>query len=124
MEKELNDFTYNEVQVKDFASQEKEYKLNFKQEIIARSILIVAKAKYGYWLVNKEGIPKDEIAVTGLDIIRSETSKEIKNRLKDVMKMILKNKPENEITDKIIEYKKEIKYCDKCGQEIKEEKKE
>lgn len=109
MEKELNDFTYNEVQVKDFASQEKEYKLNFKQEIIARSILIVAKAKYGYWLVNKEGIPKDEIAVTGLDIIRSETSKEIKNRLKDVMKMILKNKPENEITDKIIEYKKEIK---------------
>lgn len=60
-------------------------------------------------MVNEEGKTVDKIKVTGLDIIRSETSKPIKEMLKDVMTCILKNEEDSRIRAKIIEYKKAIR---------------
>lgn len=109
LEEVVNDYSFNIIQNQHFASQEKDYKINWKQEIVCPSVLLVQKKKYGCWVVNEEGKTVDKIKVTGLDIIRSETSKPIKEMLKDVMTCILKNEEDSRIRAKIIEYKKAIR---------------
>jgi DNA polymerase elongation subunit (family B) len=109
LEKVINDYSFNIIQNQHFASQEKEYTINWKQEIVCPSVLLVQKKKYGCWVVNEEGKTVDKIKVTGLDIIRSETSKPIKEMLKDVMTCILKNEEDSNIRSKIISYKKAIR---------------
>lgn len=105
----VNDYSFNVIQKQHFNSQETEYTINWKQEIVCPSVLLVQKKKYGCWVVNEEGKSVDKIKVTGLDIIRSETSKPIKEMLKDVMSCILKNESDDVIRSKIIDYKKSIR---------------
>ena len=105
----VNDYSFNVIQKQHFNSQETEYTINWKQEIVCPSVLLVQKKKYGCWVVNEEGKTVDKIKVTGLDIIRSETSKPIKEMLKDVMTCILKNETDDVIRTKIIDYKKSIR---------------
>ena len=109
IQKIANDYSFNVIQKQHFNSQETDYTINWKQEIVCPSILLVQKKKYGCWIVNEEGKSVDKIKVTGLDIIRSETPKPIKQMLKDVMTSILKNETDASIKAKILEYKKEIK---------------
>lgn len=97
----INDYSFNVIQNQHFASQEKVYTINWKQEIVAPSILLVQKKKYGCWIINEEGKNVDKVKVTGLDIIRSETPKQIKAMLKDFITMLLKNTSEEEIKTNI-----------------------
>lgn len=101
IEKVVNDYSLNVIQKQHFNSQEKDYTINWKQEIVCPSILLVQKKKYGCWVVNEEGKEVDKIKVTGLDIIRSETSKPIKAMLKSVMTSVLKNEDDNKIRSEI-----------------------
>jgi DNA polymerase elongation subunit (family B) len=48
IEEYINNFSYKQIQQIDFNSNETDFKLNWKQEIIAPSILHVEKKKYGY----------------------------------------------------------------------------
>lgn len=105
----VNDYSLNVIQKQHFNSQEPVYTINWKQEIVCPSILLVQKKKYGCWIVNEEGKNVDKVKVTGLDIIRSETSKPIKAMLKDVMTMVLKNEVDSTIKGKIKEYIKSIR---------------
>lgn len=105
----VNDYSFNVIQNQHFNSQEKEYTINWKQEIVCPSILLVKKKKYGCWVVNEDGKAVDKIKITGLDIVRSETSKPIKAMLKDVMTMVLKNSEDSLIRSKIRNYIAEIR---------------
>lgn len=108
MEKYVDKRIFNETQLQDYNSQVKDFPITFKQEIIAKTMLAVSKKKYAYWLLNEEGIPTNEIKVTGLEIIRSDSSEAIKPRLKHVMEMIMKQESDEEITSQIRKYKKEL----------------
>jgi len=105
----VNMRTFEETQLMDFNSQVKDFKIQFKQEIIARTALFVKKKKYAYWKVNEEGTPTDEISVTGLEIIRSDSAQAIRPRLKHIMEMIMRQEPEADITAMIKRYKKELR---------------
>lgn len=109
MEKYIDNRIFNEVQLIDYNSQVHDFKISFKQEIIAKTFLAVKKKKYAYWLVNKDGIPKNEICVTGLEIVRSDSAEAIRPRLKMIMEMIMKQMPETGISNTIRKYKKELK---------------
>ena len=109
LENLVNTRMYDEMQTEILNSREEEFKINFKQEIIAESALMVMKKKYGCWVKNEEGNNVDKLTVKGLEIIKAETSPEIKSRLKTIMQMILKGAPDEEIKFKIFEYKKELK---------------
>ena len=108
IEKYIDDRIFNEVQLRDYNSQVYDFKIGFKQEIIAKTALFIKKKKYAYWLLNKEGVSKDEIKVTGLEIVRSESAEAIRPRLKEVMEMIMKQKSDDEIAKTIRKYKKEL----------------
>ena len=100
---------YNEVQKLAYNSQVDDFRIVFKQEIIAKKALFVKKKKYAYWCVDEEGAPVDKISVTGLEIIRSDSSEAVRERLRHVVEMILKDTPEEEIIETISRYKKELK---------------
>ena len=108
MEKYIDDRIFNEVQLGDYNSQVHDFKIGFKQEIIAKTALFVKKKKYAYWLLDKEGVPKDEISVTGLEIVRSESAEAIRPRLKNVMEMIMRQQNDENIGKTIRAYKKEL----------------
>ena len=108
IEDEVNEKIFKEVQIKDYNSQVHDFKIGFKQEIIAKNALFVKKKKYAFWCVDEEGIPTDKMEVTGLEIVRSDSSEAIRERLKHIMEMIIKGFPDDEIIDMIDKYKKEL----------------
>jgi DNA polymerase elongation subunit (family B) len=108
MERYIDDRIFNETQLLDYNSQVHDFKIGFKQEIIAKTALFVKKKKYAYWLLNKEGVPKNEIKVTGLEIVRSESAEAIRPRLKSIMEMIMKQVPDDEIAIRMRKYTSEL----------------
>lgn len=111
-ERYIDDRIFNEVQLGDYNSQVHDFKIGFKQEIIAKTALFVKKKKYAYWLLNDEGISTDKIKVTGLEIVRSDSSEAIRPRLKHIMEMIMKQKTDEEISNQIRKYEKELRQLD------------
>ena len=112
MERYIDNRIFNETQLQDYNSQVHDFKIAFKQEIIAKTALFVKKKKYAYWLLNEEGKSTDSIEVTGLEIVRSESAEAIRPRLKHIMEMIMKQKPDSEIASQIRKYKKELRELD------------
>ncbi len=108
LERYIDGRIFNEVQLGDYNSQVHDFKIGFKQEIIAKTALFVKKKKYAYWLLDKEGVPKNDIKVTGLEIVRSESAEAIRPRLKTVMEMIMKQKKDDDLAKIIRKYKKEL----------------
>jgi DNA polymerase elongation subunit (family B) len=86
-----------------------DFRITFKQEIIAKTALFVKKKKYAYWCVEESGAPVDEIKVTGLEIVRSDSAEAVRERLRVVIEMILKSADEDDIITIISQYKKELK---------------
>ena len=105
----VNKRTVKECQYQDYNSQVDDFFIGFKQEIIAKTALFVKKKKYAYWVVNEEGTPTDKLAVTGLEIVRSDSGEAIRDRMRDVYNMILRDEPDDEIVEVIEKYKKELK---------------
>ena len=108
IEDEVNENIFENVQIRDYNSQVHDFKIGFKQEIIAKNALFVKKKKYAFWCVDEEGIPTDKMEVTGLEIVRSDSSEAIRERLKHIMEMIIKGFPDDEIINIIDRYKKEL----------------
>lgn len=105
----VNKRTFEEIQMIDYNSQVTDFIIGFKQEIIAKTALFVKKKKYAYWVLNEEGTPCDKLAVTGLEIVRSDSGEAVRERMKIIYDMILRDKPENEISNKIEKFKQELK---------------
>lgn len=108
MEKYIDHRIFEETQLIDYNSQVTDFKIAFKQEIIAKTALFIKKKKYAYWLLNDEGVPTNEVQVTGLEIVRSESAEAIRPRLKSIMEMIMKLAPDDDIGATLREYKKEL----------------
>ena len=77
----------------------KKHYFAFKQEIIAKRGLFLkskddkkefAKKRYILWLVDEEGVPKDELFLRGVEIRRSELSTYIRDFLKSWVTDIIK----------------------------------
>jgi len=104
----INEETYNTVQLEMYNSIVEDFRIKFAKEKIAKSGLFVAKKKYctrSLWI---EGDYVDKISITGLEVVRGDSSEAIRHRLKDIMYMILKDLPEDDIQKKIGKYKKEL----------------
>ncbi len=96
IENYVNDQCYKEVQRKVFNSNEEDFRISFKQEMIAKSALMVTKKKYAFWVVDDDKKPTDEIKITGLEIVRSDTPEIIRPMLLNILEIILKGSETNE----------------------------
>lgn len=122
IENYVNDSAYVETQQGEYASTMTKdiFSIVFKQEIVCKSALFIQKKKYGYHVVNNEGVPCDDIDVTGLEIIRSETPSAFREALKELLGMILRNESDDEIYQSYTKHKMVAK--DSYTEEISENK--
>jgi DNA polymerase elongation subunit (family B) len=109
LEEYVNKRIYEETQLIDYNSPVTDFKIGFKQEIVAKTALFVKKKKYAYWCINKEGLPEDKLSVTGLEIVRGDSAEAIRTRLKHVYELIMKGAADDEIISTITKYKNELK---------------
>lgn len=109
VENYVNHRVYNEVQKGTYNSIEEEFRIKYEPEKIAKTGLFIKKKKYATYTILDEGIKKDDISVTGLEIIRSDTPVVFKSGLTEILSMILKNYSDEEIKSKANEYKKKAK---------------
>lgn len=96
----------------------KTHHFSFKQEIIAKRGMFLkskdekkegAKKRYLLWIVDEEGVPKDELFSRGVEIRRSELSPFIKDFLKLwVMDVLKGEKSSTDLMTDLYEFKKKI----------------
>ena len=85
------------------------------REVVAETGLFITKKRYAVLVYDKEGKRKDvngkpgEIKAMGLDLRRSDTPVFMQEFLKELLVMVLDLRPEQEILDKIIEFRKLFK---------------
>lgn len=107
----VNEHIYRDVQRKSYNSNEEKFRIVFKQEMIAKTGLMVKKKRYGFYLVEEDKAPKDKVYTKGLETVRSDTPEIIRPMLKDIMNMILKVSTDEELMDKIDKCKDILKKC-------------
>lgn len=69
-----------------------EQKIFFKRESIIKSQIQIAKKKYLYNILDKEGVryPEPVLGVTGVEIVRSSTPEFCRDKLKEAAKIIMR----------------------------------
>lgn len=98
----VNDNVYDKVQQIHYNSQEHEYRINFKQEIVCESGIFIAKKKYYMKVIDNEGHrPSDPLKVTGLEVIRSDTPTVVRDILKEFMAELLENNNDSDLIAQI-----------------------
>jgi DNA polymerase elongation subunit (family B) len=89
-----------------------EHRFDIKQECIAKSAFWVTKKRYGQQIINDGGVPCDRLDVKGLDIVRSSFPPAMRKLMTQVLKDILGDVDKDEIDEKILKFKKEMKTSD------------
>jgi len=98
------------------------HRFAMKQEIVGKRLIfffrrnrkedeiLSAKKRYIAWIVDEEGDKTDKLLVRGLEIRRSELSKDIKDRVKEIYEYVLKTEDnEEQIKENIITRSLELK---------------
>lgn len=80
------------------------------QELISDRGIFVKRKKYACHIVEENGYPTDELLVKGLEVVRSSTPKEFRDRLKGSISLILNGCTEEEFKE----------YANKCYDEFLE----
>lgn len=85
------------------------------REIVGSKGLFMTKKRYGIMVFDDGGKRKDtdgkpgKLKVTGLDIKRSDTPVYIQNFLEEILEMVLVDKTDDEICDRITEFRNEFR---------------
>ena len=79
-----------------------------KQEVIAEKAYWSGKRRYAMYIVNKEGVPIEELEMKGLDIMKSNFPPLFKNFGENLIKNILFGKSKTEIDKDVMEFKKMV----------------
>ena len=86
-----------------------EHRYDIKQEVISKASIWLAKKRYAQWIINNNGVGCDELEVKGLDVVRSSFPTRFRAFMTEILKDILKDTPKQEIDDKIVALKKQVK---------------
>ena len=72
--------------------------IKFEQELIARSAIFCKSKMYTCYIINEKGVPKDKILNKGLKLIKSDTPKKCREKMKQIVEKILKGATIQDIT--------------------------
>ena len=64
------------------------------------------------WIISDNGVPVDKLDVKGLDVKRSSFPKTFQEIMSDVLISILRGQTEEEITEKVLNFKKSMTELD------------
>ena len=107
MQDYLNDF-YDILSKKVFNVDKDKHRLEIKKEFVAKAGLWVAKKRYAQWIIMNNGVPMDKLDVKGLDVKRSSFPKAFQEIMAEVLISILRGETEEQISDKVLAFKKSM----------------
>lgn len=105
--KDIQDFVNDKMNyfAQQFLNMFGAHRFYLKQELIASSAFWTTKKRYALNIVNKEGLPMEELEVKGLDVIRTSFPKVFKDFMIQMLKDILGDVAKEDIDDKILDLK-------------------
>ena len=92
-----------------FNIKERTHYFELKQEVILERGYFAGKRRYAMYIVNKEGVPVDELDMKGLDLMKSNMTPLYSKFGEDLIKDIMFGKPKAEIDKRIFDFKKYVK---------------
>ena len=111
MQDYLNDF-YNILAEKVFNVDKDKHRFEIKKEYVSKSGIWIAKKRYAQWIISDNGVPVDKLDVKGLDVKRSSFPKAFQEIMAEVLISILRGETEEEISDKVLDFKKSMTTID------------
>jgi DNA polymerase elongation subunit (family B) len=91
-----------------FNINDRKHYFELKQEVVLERGYFAGKRRYAMFIVNKEGVPVEELDMKGLDLMKSNMPKNYKKFGEDLLQDIMFGKPKNEIDKQIINFKKSL----------------
>jgi len=107
MQEYLNEY-YDILSEKILHVSKDKHRLEIKKEYVAKAGLWVAKKRYAQWIISDNGVAVDKLDVKGLDVKRSSFPKAFGKHMSEVLISILRGETEQELTDKIMDFKHHI----------------
>ena len=88
---------YNTLAKEAFNIQD--HRFEMKTECIIRSGYFRATRRYAQWITKKEGVPKDDLDIKGLEFMKANFPKIFSDFFKDVLQRVIKGAPQKEIDE-------------------------
>jgi DNA polymerase elongation subunit (family B) len=83
-----------------------------KQEVVLDRGYFAGKRRYAQHIVNKEGVPVDELDVKGLDLMKSNFPPLFRQFGEHIINEIMFGKPKSDIDKKILDFRTELRTID------------
>ena len=107
MQDYLNNF-YDILSEKVFNVDKTKHRFEIKKEYVSKSGIWIAKKRYAQWIVSDNGVPVDKLDVKGLDVVRSSYPAAFRKFMSEVLIEILRGDTEEQLTDKVHAFKKDL----------------
>src|SRR6056300_467459 len=111
MQDYLNDF-YDILAEKVFNVDKDKHRFEIKKEYVSKSGIWIAKKRYAQWIISDNGVPVDKLDVKGLDVVRSSYPAAFRKFMSEVLIEILRGDTEEQLTDKVHDFKKPLPNMD------------
>jgi DNA polymerase elongation subunit (family B) len=85
---------------------------DLKQEVVLERGYFAGKRRYAQFIVNKEGVPVEELDIKGLDLMKSNFPPYFRKFSKQLLQDIMFGKPKPEIDKKILAFRESIDTVD------------
>ncbi len=95
-----------------FNLKEKPHYFELKQEVVLERGYFAGKRRYAMLIVNKEGVPVEQMEMIGLDLMKSNMPPLYKKFGKTLLQEIMAGKPKKEIDRSIIDFRSSLEKMD------------
>jgi hypothetical protein len=95
-----------------FNLHDREHYFDLKQEVVLERGYFAGKRRYAQFIVNKEGVPVEELDIKGLDLMKSNFPPYFRNFAKQLLQDIMFGKPKPEIDKQILAFRESIDTVD------------
>lgn len=86
----------------------KQHRLEMKTECMIRSGYFRATRRYAQWITKKEGVPKDDLDIKGLEFMKANFPKIFGDFFNDILQRVLKGAQQNEIDELIKNFRAKV----------------
>jgi hypothetical protein len=111
IQKIANDYL-NSLVVDLFNLHDRPHYFDLKQEVVLERGYFAGKRRYAMFIVNKEGVPVEELDIKGLDLMKSNFPPYFRNFSKQLLQDIMFGKSKPEIDKQILAFRESIDTVD------------
>ena len=84
------------------------HRFEIKKEFVSKAGIWIAKKRYAQWIISDNGVAVDKLDVKGLDVVRSSYPAAFRSFMSEVLIEILRGDTEEQLTDKIYNFKNDL----------------